>query len=61
MMATRRKHTVTLREEERTELERMLSTGTHSARAITRARILLLVAVGRQDKDIQEILGVSAC
>lgn len=59
-MATRRKYTVNLKGEEQEELERMLSAGRHSARSLTRARILLLVAQGRQDKDIQEILNISA-
>lgn len=59
-MATRRKHTVILKGEEQSELERMLSAGTHSARTLRRAQILLLVASGRQDKDIEAILNVSA-
>jgi len=46
--------------ESRTEaLERFVAQGKKSARAITRARILLLGDEGRKDRELTEILGIS--
>jgi putative transposase len=44
---------------ERGELETFVAHGKRSARAITRARILLLSDEGRKDRELTEILGVS--
>jgi transposase len=40
-------------------LEKFVAQGKKSARAITRARILLLADEGRKDRELTEILGVS--
>jgi len=50
---------VTLTKAEREGLERFVAQGKKSARAITRARILLLADEGRKDKELVEILGIS--
>ncbi len=50
---------VTLTKAERGALERFVAQGKRSARAITRARILLLADEGRKDKELTEVLGVS--
>lgn len=50
---------ITLTKVQRRELERFVAQGKKSARAITRARILLLSDEGRKDKELTEILGVS--
>ena len=50
---------ITLTKAQREELERFVAQGKKSARAITRARILLLSAEGRKDKELTEGLGVS--
>jgi putative transposase len=50
---------VTLTHRERQALEDFVSHGEKSARAITRARILLLMAEGRNEHELTEILGVS--
>jgi putative transposase len=56
----RKKHrAVKLTKTERGELETFVAHGTRSARAITRARILLLADEGRKDRELTEILGIS--
>src|SRR5712671_5792451 len=50
---------VRLTKAERKALENFVAHGKKSARAITRARILLLSDEGRKDKELTEILGVS--
>lgn len=51
-----KKYHVDLKEEERATLEQMLRRGKHSARKLTRARILLKADFGLRDEDIaQEI------
>ena len=50
---------VTLTKAEREGLERFVAQGKKSARAITRARILLLADEGRKDRELTAILGVS--
>lgn len=56
----RKKHrAVTLTKAEREGLEKFVAQGKKSARAITRARILLLADEGRKDRELTEILGVS--
>ena len=55
----RKKHVVDLSEEERSKLERFISTGEHRAEDITRARILLKVDEGLTDREICEHLDCS--
>jgi putative transposase len=56
----RKKHrAVKLTKAEREGLEKFVAQGKKSARAITRARILLLADEGRKDRELTEILGVS--
>jgi transposase len=50
---------VTLTKRERRALEDFVSHGKKSARAITRARILLLLDEGRNEHELTELLGVS--
>jgi putative transposase len=50
---------VRLTKAERKALENFVAHGKKSARAITRARILLLSAEGRKERELTEILGVS--
>jgi transposase len=50
---------ITLTKAQRGELERFVAQGKKSARAITRARILLLSDERRKDKEITAVLGVS--
>jgi len=50
---------VTLTRPERGALEKFVAQGKKSARAITRARILLLADEGRKDRELTAILGVS--
>jgi putative transposase len=50
---------VRLTSAERDVLEKFVAHGTKSARAINRARILLLLDEGRQERDLTTILGVS--
>lgn len=50
---------VKLTKAEREGLEKFVAQGKKSARAITRARILLLADEGRKDRELTEILGVS--
>jgi transposase len=47
---------VDLREEERTHLLDLIQKGKHSARKLTRARILLLADEGKTDREITEAL-----
>ena len=47
-----KKYHVDLREEERAYLEQMLRRGKHSARKLTRARILLKADFGLHDEDM---------
>ncbi|RMD65787.1 IS630 family transposase [Candidatus Parcubacteria bacterium] len=54
-----KKYIVTLTEEERETLLEMLSSGVHSARKLTRARILLKADAGWEDTEISEALDVS--
>jgi len=60
----RKKYVVTLTEEERAQLQKMVSTGKAAARRLNHARILLLADAGaegmrRTDQQIVEALGVS--
>jgi transposase len=64
-----KKYHVFLNGKKRSNLERLVSSGTNKARTITRARILLLAdenprgisrGMGKTDKEIIEVLGVSA-
>lgn len=50
---------VHLHPEQQAELERLISTGTHSARQLARARILLLADQGRRDPQIMAAVLVS--
>jgi hypothetical protein len=49
-----KQHHVQLTAEERYELEQMVRRGKHSARELTRARILLKADEGLRDEDIAE-------
>jgi len=64
-----KRYRVFLNGKKRSNLERLVSTGTNKARTITRARILLLSdesprgisrGMGKTDKEIMEVLGMSA-
>jgi len=50
---------ITLREEERQQLHKYVKQGKKSARAITRARILLLADAQQTDEEITRALGVN--
>ena len=50
---------IKLTKAEREGLEKFVAHGKRSARAITRARILLLADDGRRDRELGELLGVS--
>jgi transposase len=50
---------IKLTKAEREGLEKFVAQGKRSARAITRARILLLLDEGRKARDLAEVLGVS--
>ena len=52
------KYKVNLSDDEKIQLEALLSKGKCAARSQTRARILLKAASGLQDKDIIEALDV---
>jgi putative transposase len=54
-----KRRAVRLTTAERDVLEKFVAHGTKSARAINRARILLLLDEGRQEKELTTILGVS--
>jgi len=56
---SKKQHGVRLTPAERQELERFVTQGKKSARAITRARILLLTHDGRRVTEIAQTLGVS--
>ena len=53
-----KKYLVTLTNEERTQLEALLHSGTHPTRKVTRARILLKAAEGWEDRAIAAALSV---
>jgi transposase len=64
-----KRYRVFLNGKKRSNLERLVSSGTNKARAINRARILLLAdesprgisrGMGKTDREIMEVLGVSA-
>lgn len=60
-----KKYRVFLNGKKRSDLKRLVNTGTDKARKLTRARILLLAdespdGPSRKDKEIMEALGVSA-
>lgn len=50
---------VHLTAEQHTHLEQLISTGTHQARVLGRARVLLLAAQNRPDTDIAAVLALS--
>jgi transposase len=54
----KKKYLVTLADEEREQLERLLHSGTHATRKVTRARILLKAAEGGEDSAIAAALSV---
>jgi transposase len=54
-----KKYPVALTAEERTTLEQRLGRGTHSARRLTRARLLLKAADGLRDDEIAEAVETS--
>ena len=56
---TRSKYAGCLSDEARSELRALVSTGTHAARVIRRARILLLADSGKTGSEICGLLGVS--
>lgn len=56
---TAKRYVVDLSDAERTELESFVSSGTRSAQAITRARILLKADRDHTDPEISEALGCS--
>ena len=55
----KRSRAIKLTKAEREGLEQFVAQGKRSARAITRARILLLLDEGRKVRDLAEVLGVS--
>lgn len=59
-MSRKRKYSVNLTDQERSELEHFVKCGVHRAKEITRARILLAVADGCSDKDITSHLRITA-
>jgi len=54
-----KKYIVTLADEEREQLHKMLSSGTEPARKLARARILLKADAGWRDTDIRDALDVN--
>jgi transposase len=56
---SKKHYIVDLTEAEVDELETMLRTGKHSARKLTRARILLQVHQGQSDREVARNLGVN--
>ena len=54
----KKKYLVTLDDDERTQLEDLLHSGTHATRKVTRARILLKAAEGIEDSAIAAALSV---
>jgi transposase len=57
-MKRAKKHIVHLSPSERATLTQFVSRDAHKARAINRARILLLADAGKTDRDITDALGV---
>lgn len=55
---SKKKFIVSLSDEERQKLQSYVNTGTHPARSIKRARILLLADEGQSDPAIAEQVGV---
>jgi putative transposase len=55
----KKRRAVKLTKAEREALAKFVGHGRKSARAITRARILLLADEGRKDRELTELLGVS--
>ena len=53
-----KKYRITLRDEEREQLEQLLHSGTHATRKVTRARMLLKAAAGWADQAIAAALSV---
>src|SRR2546425_7651521 len=53
-----KKYLITLRDEEREQLEQLLHSGTHATRKVTRARMLLKAAAGWADQAIAAALSV---
>ena len=58
-MPRKQKYPVKLSAEEQSYLESITRTGKHSAKVIRRAQILLWSNAGKQDKEINELLGCS--
>jgi transposase len=56
---SQKRYIVDLTDAEVDELETMLRSGKHSARKLTRARILLQVHQGKPDREVARNLGVS--
>ncbi len=56
---SKKMYQITLSSSERRELERIITTGKHSARVINRARILLLTDEQETDAAIAEIVRIS--
>jgi transposase len=54
----KKKYLVTLADDEREQLERLLQSGRHATRKVTRARILLKTAEGWEDRAIADALSV---
>lgn len=51
-----KKYLVDLSDSEKLELEKLLKSGVHQSRKLTRARILLLASDGKTDDEIVEVL-----
>src|SRR6185503_4034077 len=51
-----KKYLITLRDEEREQLEQLLHSGVHATRKVTRARVLLKAAEGWEDQAIAAAL-----
>ncbi|MFT2721183.1 helix-turn-helix domain-containing protein, partial [Deinococcus sp. A31D244] len=58
-MGRQKQFVVVLTANERQELTDMTRKGVHSARVMTRARLLLLSDQGLKDRDVAERVGVS--
>ncbi|MEM6283527.1 MAG: helix-turn-helix domain-containing protein, partial [Chloroflexota bacterium] len=59
-MGRKQTYVVNLTDEERNELERIVKTGHRSARVIRRAQMLLWIDQGKSDREITELLNVTA-
>ena len=57
-ISAQRKYQITLSEEENTILQSLIRKGMAKARAITRARILLMADAGKTDKEIFKVLQI---